>query len=625
VSIPSHRGEQVDLLLLNTSNLPWRPIYPYAFVQVSAVARRHGLRVERLDMLQVPDWRAELRTRIERGRPRAIGIHVRQCDTVDVSDYHAQPGAPRPAHFASYFPVEDTRRLIALARSLTRAPIVLGGFGFTTHAEKLACYLELDLGVRGCADGFLAHFDACLEGRELARVPGLVHHDGASYVYNELASFAPNDELEYDDAVIGELTAFYGARLREPHPPTIAVELSRGCPYQCYFCTEPDVKGRKVRHRSLEVVEQEVERLLVRGFRDFWFVCSELNHRGAERALVLAERMIRLSERHPSERPLRWSAYALPTLGRDELATLKRAGYVGAINDVLSLDDANLRRARVPYRAKQAVTFLKAMVATREVAAEAHDEQAKFTASTPARFERLLSMFLGNALLGPDTIADTLRRLDREGLRDFYDEGYAIAATRVFPSGRTRDFVDAAGTYSFDRQGRRETDSLWPTYHFPALLHDRLGSAEHVREFLDRIASTFLSTAHRRELDWRAFSAEHLGAGCGELVAQRVRELPTGELEEWLWSMFEAQTARLAIITERFGPGLFRGLRWAVSPYRAWEALYRRFGESRVVLDAVCDGTAQGGIERAFASFALAQVGYVYRAKWSTLLFGDPS
>jgi len=35
----------VDLLLLNASNLPDKAVYPYAFVQVSALARHFGLTV----------------------------------------------------------------------------------------------------------------------------------------------------------------------------------------------------------------------------------------------------------------------------------------------------------------------------------------------------------------------------------------------------------------------------------------------------------------------------------------------------------------------------------------------------------------------------------------------------
>ena len=39
-----------DVLLLNRSNLPSRPIYPYAFVQLKALARRYRLKVASFDL-----------------------------------------------------------------------------------------------------------------------------------------------------------------------------------------------------------------------------------------------------------------------------------------------------------------------------------------------------------------------------------------------------------------------------------------------------------------------------------------------------------------------------------------------------------------------------------------------
>ncbi|NUR28894.1 MAG: hypothetical protein HOV83_24145, partial [Catenulispora sp.] len=39
------------MLLVNASNYPALPVYPYAFVQVSAIAARSGRTVRRLDLL----------------------------------------------------------------------------------------------------------------------------------------------------------------------------------------------------------------------------------------------------------------------------------------------------------------------------------------------------------------------------------------------------------------------------------------------------------------------------------------------------------------------------------------------------------------------------------------------
>jgi hypothetical protein len=71
---------RVDLLLLNCTNLPWRPIYPYAFVQVGALARKAGLGVRTVDLLQIPRdrWEHFLKPIVEESQPRAVGLHIRQ-------------------------------------------------------------------------------------------------------------------------------------------------------------------------------------------------------------------------------------------------------------------------------------------------------------------------------------------------------------------------------------------------------------------------------------------------------------------------------------------------------------------------------------------------------------------
>ena len=67
--------QETDFLLLNCCNLPWRPIYPYAFVQISEIARRFDIRVTRIDLLYVEHWYEYLKNVIKTQRPKMIGIH----------------------------------------------------------------------------------------------------------------------------------------------------------------------------------------------------------------------------------------------------------------------------------------------------------------------------------------------------------------------------------------------------------------------------------------------------------------------------------------------------------------------------------------------------------------------
>lgn len=509
-----------DLLLLNATNLPWRPIFPYAFVQVSAVARRHGLNVEVVDLLEVPRdrWSDFLALHLERTQPRAVGLHIRQGDSVFIDDYDASPSGPQTQR--SYFPIDDNRRLVDTLRDLTRAPLIAGGFGFTTHAAKLFEYLGLDYGVQGDPDDVFARFEDVVRGRDLSSVKSLLHRNGSQVAINERGYFSPYESIEYVDPIFDKLVAFYGHReVFGANPPTVAVEVMRGCPFRCFFCTEPHVKGREFRHRSLDVVEAEVDQLMRRQIRRFWFICSELDIQGVDFGLQLAERIVKLQEKHGG-RPVEWSAYALPRLTEDELRLLQRAGYAGALNDVLSLDDENLKRARVPYRSHHAVAFLKAVTKLdREeaatAAANANAAVGKITAGltqrTPKELASILGLFLGNAHATPETIWKTLQRVHEEGLRENYRGGIPFPSTRVFaPDGEPICETTPRGLRTYGPDGERETDFIHPTFYFADFLIERLGSPAEIMDFMRYVGETFMSTGHRARKDWSWFLSNHI-------------------------------------------------------------------------------------------------------------------
>lgn len=630
-----------DLLLLNATNLPWRPIFPYAFVQVSALGRRAGLDVRTLDLLGVPRdrWQPLLASVIEQQRPRMIGLHIRQGDSVFLDDYYAPASGPRTLR--NYFPVDDNRALVSVLRGLTDAPIIAGGIGFTTHARRMFEHLELDFAAQGDPDDVIANFENLLARRDLASVKSLMYREAGELRINPRGYYAPFDGREYTDAIVDELIRFYGhSVLFGADPPTVPVEIMRGCPFACFFCTEPFVKGKNFRYRDLDAVEADLEFLVARQIRRFWLVCSELDIQGTKFAMQLAERIVRLRERTGGA-PIEWSAYALPRLEEEELRVLQRAGYVGALNDVLSLDDNNLRRARVPYRSKQAVAFLKAVTkldredaaASANAASAESKIRAGLTQRTPKELAATIGLFLGNAYADADTIRNTLRRIEDEGLRESYRAGVPFPATRVFaPDDQPICDTVARGLRTYGRDGtEREHDTLWPTFYYPAFLVDKLGSPDAVIEFMRYVGDTFMSTGHRTRKDWAWFLSRH--SSVDELAAladsarlavdrARLRELfapvpaqkaaantQAAELLEKLWAVLAVQLRRV-----RDTLGLEDG--W--SEYRVIECLSARFASREQLFDALQPDPT----ERLYLEWLLYVNNVVLRPEYRDLLFG---
>lgn len=480
----------VDLLLLNASNYPRVPVYPYAFVQVSEVARRHGLRVASVDLLGLDGdaQRARVAAALRAHRPRAVGVHLRQLDSLFVEEYRgydARDGAP------AFRPVEATARLVDQVRALTDAPVLLGGHGFTSSPRAVFARVRPDLGVVGEPDGLFARFDDALAGRDLGAIPNLMIPGPRGAAETARVFYGPAVGPEYTDETVEAVRRFYGSAALDAQ--TLAVEVQRGCPYQCYFCCEPGVKGREARVRPLDAVFDDVARLARHGLRRFWMVCSELNVYGPELALQIAERMTRLREREGHD--LRWYAFSLPTrMGVATWRELARSGFRGGFNTFQSLDDENLRAGRVPHRAIDAVEEYKAIEAV----------SRELPPGDAIRARGTLALFLGNAYATVDTVARTLALLDAHGLLETVRVPGSMAATRLFEAmpAATPRAPDDVVTFGAD-----EVDLSLPTFAYPSSLVRHFGGRRPLERFLRWVDGTLLMRVEPATRPWSHFVA----------------------------------------------------------------------------------------------------------------------
>jgi Radical SAM superfamily len=651
--------ERVDLLLLNASNLPTAPVFPYAFVQVSAVARRCGVKVARFDFVGIPKsrWRLLLVDLLKKHRPRMVGLHLRQADSVVASDYVPPPGG-NPADY--YLPVEDTRDLLRLVRILTDVPVVIGGFGFTVHPMKTAKALDVDFGVQGEPDGFFERFEDVLARRELGKVPNLVYRQGSEYRANPRVFYPPPPSGEYGDDIIAELIRFYGDRpLLAGTLPHVPVEFARGCPFRCYFCNEPAVKGRTVRYRNWSAIEEDLAALERHGIRRVWLVCSEINIHPS-RAMGLATRMAAINKGRRPDRRIRWRAYNIPRMKAADLRFMLSAGFEPGWNDSPSLDDRNLARCRVPFRTSAALSYYRSYLDWADAQPVPPDNRQTFY------------LFLGNAFVDARTIRTTLQNVDHHGLQARHEQASVGPATRVFEIDGKLNCGDSRTLVSVGRKGKVPFDVVSPTYYYPPWLVEHLGSEQAVREFLDYVASTFLSTAYDRARHWSTFLGESLSQE-GLLLLMRdtkkaksVKAVPidTGEdtrlglliqrTLRQIWAKPDEKVIRrlffpgeqqdlydyvvLAVLTQLLLPHarafkpILRFLQiphdrngfHSLSPYGLARILYRRYDSNDELIQHVCQvhGLGPDTIDRLSLRFLLHQCNVRIRPEYRELLFG---
>ena len=190
---------------------------------------------------------------------------------------------------------DDTVQRIPVKRMarLNRRPdtqVVVGFVGVQTNQFERTSDLAIALREKGVqvmiggfhVSGMLALFEA--PSRELQR---LLDH-GVTLVKGEAE--APGALVKIlRDAAYGEMRSIYDIRefpdienAPVPHASEnlqnkfftnsmATIDTSRGCPFNCTFCTIINVQGRKMRYRSSKCVLQAIEENHARGITEYFF------------------------------------------------------------------------------------------------------------------------------------------------------------------------------------------------------------------------------------------------------------------------------------------------------------------------------------------------------------------
>ncbi|MBI4705021.1 MAG: radical SAM protein [Deltaproteobacteria bacterium] len=246
---------RVLLVSSNTERLNM-PTMPVGLALVAEATRKGGHEVLFLDLMHEADPAEALRRAVAAHAPQVIGVSVRNIDDQSMQ-------GPRLL-------VAQVRPIIEACRAASRAPIVLGGTGFSLFPGPLLDYLGADYGV--CGDGevvFGALLDRLGRSEDPFGLPG-VHAVGRSGPAE--ASFAA--ELDPLPLPEPELWSYL-----DPDTPDlwVPVQSRRGCPNDCSYCATFRIQGRRLRSRSPGLVAESVGRMVQAGFRRFYFVDNSFN------------------------------------------------------------------------------------------------------------------------------------------------------------------------------------------------------------------------------------------------------------------------------------------------------------------------------------------------------------
>jgi len=263
-----------------------------SFGYLGEILGRYGFEWQVLD-LRLGGGIEDVRAAIEQFRPDVIGY-----------TFQFTIGAHRCAQF-----------LHEIA-ALTDLPILIGGAHLTLRGHNI---LE-DVPFVHAAVVKEGEYPllAIMKGVPLEKVPNLWRREGERVLANPVLRYnAELDALPWPRYPNYDLSRF-------AYDGQISILTSRGCPYQCTFCSVALTQGRQFRRRSPENVVEEIRYWYERGVRQFDFIDDVLtvNQKRFHRLLDLL-----LDERFEDVTFSCTQGMRADACGIDLLEKMKRVGF----------------------------------------------------------------------------------------------------------------------------------------------------------------------------------------------------------------------------------------------------------------------------------------------------------
>ncbi len=225
-------------------------------------------------------------------------------------------------------PLPEIRDLLRALRSVSTAPLLLGGTAFTTFPARMLDFLEADFGIAGDNLDNISRFVRSLaNGSPDRQTPGLVHRENGVIHRNPFAIAGyPHVDFGFHRYIERE-------RYKRCYWDEVVITRC-GCPERCAYCDTHVTFGRDFILRDVEDVVDEMQYLKQeRGARSVFLVDAGFN-RPLDHAKRILETMI--------QRKLSLQLYGIVDPGPTDAEfyrLFRRAGGVGFTMFAESLAD----------------------------------------------------------------------------------------------------------------------------------------------------------------------------------------------------------------------------------------------------------------------------------------------
>jgi radical SAM superfamily enzyme YgiQ (UPF0313 family) len=307
---------RIFLISTNTCCSPY-PVYPLGMATVASALIHAGHCVHQFDWLVANRDEKLLERAIAAFGPDVVAVSIRNIDPVDSL-----------AESDDIWELKEDRNVIALVRRLTSVPVIIGGPAVSILPRPVCKYVGADLAVVGEGEHSIVDaIKAVLENRSTPPIWSAAHKQ-------------PCDQEQSSPCFDESLVAYYRDR-----SGIIGLQSKRGCPYHCCYCGYPKIEGTIVRHRPVEAVVADLERLK----HDFqvdtvFFVDSVFNDSNDYYLKLVEEIAVR-------NIGIKWAAYMSPHgLTKEAVTLCKRAGLYAVELGTDAATDITLEAMGKPFR-----------------------------------------------------------------------------------------------------------------------------------------------------------------------------------------------------------------------------------------------------------------------------------
>jgi anaerobic magnesium-protoporphyrin IX monomethyl ester cyclase len=302
---------------------------PLGLGYVAAALKKHGANVELVDCTFLTMQQAL--ERVRRSKPQVVGVY-------------------------SMFSMKKTS--LEIARQLRGSCDLLVAGGPLPTLDPTDFLDVFDVATIGEGEETIVDLVDCIEkGKPVSSVQGVAYKDAGIVRFSAQRGFVEDlDSLPFPARELFDNETYKQHYLKRFGYSTTPLISSRGCPFNCDFCSRP-VFGTSFRSRSPENIVSEVEEIAALGYDRVWFAddCFTLKPQQVEQVCkLLVQREVGIG----------WECLSrVDTLDVDVARSMKRAGCVRVFFGIESGNDGvlGLMNKRITtVQAKNAVYAAKA-------------------------------------------------------------------------------------------------------------------------------------------------------------------------------------------------------------------------------------------------------------------------